>query len=253
MNGTSSGFVDCHCHVLPGVDDGPPDLKAALDLVRLAAANGTSVLAATSHLYAPYFDERSPAELASTFEELRAALAARADVEPALASIELVLGAEHYVDSFFFEALEDKRVLPLAGTRHLLVEFFPGLPAHAFRGALERIADAGFVPVLAHVERYPALAAEPALIAELKGDGVVIQVNAEAIRTPRWGRKRPVDHLLHGGLVDFIASDGHDPVRRPPNLAGAAAILEQSFSAVHVDRWLRQRPRALLAAVDDDG
>jgi len=120
------------------------------------------------------------------------------------------------------------------------VEFPIFLAADAVAAGLEQVVDAGYRPVVAHVDRYPVLAEHPARIEELRRLGCTIQMNAAAVGDPRHRR------LLERGVVDVVASDGHGPVRRSPSLADAASELERRFDAERVEEWLWRTPRRIL-------
>lgn len=246
----ATGFIDLHCHVLPAIDDGPRDLEQSLAILKFAFDSGTRIVTSTSHLYSPHFAERTPQDFRDRFEKLLVDLEDRARENPWLAELGLVLGAEHYVDVALFDALDFDQVVPLANSRNLLIEFPTMLPAWAFHGAVEKIQDAGWRPVIAHIERYPALMSNLALIKELVSQDCLVQVNAEAIQKRGWGRrKRPLDELFDRQLVHAVASDGHGTRRRPPSLAAAFQALARRYSDAEARRWVIDYPKSILQSV----
>jgi protein-tyrosine phosphatase len=101
--------------------------------------------------------------------------------------------------------------------------------------------------VITHPERNPLLAARPELLAEWVGDGCYLQVTAQSL-TGHFGAKARdfAEALLKRGLVHFVASDGHDPERRPPRLDTAFEYLCRKYSPEAARRLCVDNPRAAL-------
>jgi len=243
------GFVDLHCHLLPGVDDGAADIVETLAMLALAYEGGTRRIVATPHLFHPAFPPRTAAEIRERFARLIEELQGYAD-EPRyrfLPEIEICLGAEHHVSGEFLDALERGGVLPLNGGRHLLVELPELLPWPAVSAALLQVREAGFVPVLAHVERVPSFQKTLERLASVRDMGCVAQVNADSF-LGRAGRRphRASRAFLKRGLVDVIASDGHRPVHRSPNLRPAFEWLSGKYLSEEVSVWMVEAPAGVI-------
>ena len=97
------------------------------------------------------------------------------------------------------------------------------------------------------VEGYPAFEADPRGLERLAASGCLLQVNAASL-VGGWHsrRRRRVLRLLATGLVQLVASDGHDLHRRPPMLAAAHEVLSKRFGADRAAAWLWQNPTAIL-------
>ena len=114
------------------------------------------------------------------------------------------------------------------------------------RDYVKTILSYGFRPLIAHVERYPALE-KPAQVAALIDMGALIQMNASAVighegrRTAAWCKK-----LLKEDLVHVIASDAHDPSERPPELEQCADHLERKFGEDRAEKLLWTNPFQIL-------
>ncbi len=239
-------FIDLHCHLLPGVDDGPAGLDETVRLLRAAHAGGTRRLLATPHVFHGMFPSRKASWMRRHFEETRRRLQELEPREPFLAEVELGLGAENYVGEAFLEALQGGGVLSLNGSRYLLVEFSPIFPPPHFLPVLDQIQAAGMVPVLAHVERYRALHSDPGLLEAILRRGCLTQVNASAVTAPRWGgARRRVWQWLRRDLVSLIASDAHGP-DRPPDLSRAHRKLSTKFPPEKVEAWFHHNPAWIL-------
>lgn len=219
-------WVDLHCHLLPGIDDGPRTWRGSLDLLRAAQASGTRRLVATSHLFSEYFQNVSIDRLRQAFAEFQERLIAeREGDDPDIPrAIEVHFGAENYASGAFLQALEDGNRITLNGSRYLLVEFSPNQGPAGMRSCLSAIQRCGLIPVLAHAERYLWLRDRPAAAEELTEQGVVLQVNAASLEGSHGSRAQNVTwRLLRRGLAAAVASDGHAADRRGPGLRSAAA------------------------------
>lgn len=241
--------IDLHVHFLPGVDDGPSTLEETVAMLRVAHASGTRTVVATPHLYTPRFSHLRPARLREVFGETVEKLEELADEEGTsfLAEMELHLGAEHLVSPSFLTALEQGEVLPMAGTRYLLVEFPNTLPQPSMAGGVRWVISAGYVPVLAHVERYQTVHHRPEGLGELLDLGCVAQLNLGSPNGSHGLRHHGLRHiLLSRGLVQIIATDAHDAELRPPRLGEAGEALGNQFNADELATWTRDNPSDVL-------
>jgi protein-tyrosine phosphatase len=240
------GYVDVHSHLLPGIDDGPESMVEALDILACAHAAGTSAMVATPHMFQPGLGSDDPAAVRAAFASLRERAAGEEDW--AAASVEMHLGAENFLGEALLEAAAADSVVTLGGTRALLVELWPMTAGGAARHALDALLSLGYLPVLAHVERYGFLREDPSLLEELVAAGCVAQVNAGAV-IGRHGLPtvQLVDRWLRRGLVTVVASDAHNVTSRPPALDEAASVLRSRHGDATADLCLRVNPSALLA------
>ena len=242
-------FIDLHCHLLPGVDDGPSSLGDTVSMLRLAHSQGTQSLAATPHMFSPYFDVTDPVAINDRFAETvrtLGELGKRPD-HSFLQEVSLYLGAENHLSPEFLEALETGQVISYNGGRYLLVELSPYLAFDAVAMGMERVLAAGFVPVLAHAERYDFLGQSERKLATLRQMGCAVQINGESLsRAAGRTAERRVRHLLEHGHVDLIASDGHNIGNRPPTLGAALTQLTKHFPTETVAAWMWENPARIL-------
>ncbi len=245
-------FVDLHCHVLPGVDDGPASLEEAVETLRTAWRGGTRAVTATSHAFAPLFPGGEAEPMRTAFRAFKAALEMLVERGgfDFLAELEVYPGAENYLSAEFLAALDGGRVLTLNDSRYLLLEFPPFLTYDTARAGAERVLAAGRVPLLAHVERYPFLhgAEGRERLRRLRELGCAVQVNGESCLGVQ-GRRlaREADRLLRDRLVDVVASDGHGPERRSPDLAEVGRRLGRRHGERPSRVWLWDNPRRVVA------
>lgn len=224
-------MIDIHCHLLPGVDDGPATMDEAVRMARIAEADGTDTIVVTPHQRHERWPNEDRDRLEAAFRDLRAA------VGP---TPRLLLGAEIAVDSELLDDLAHPRrgayILPMAGTSHLLLEFPWEKRSADPRGVVHELLLMGFTPIIAHPERIGWLAADlPALHAMVER-GALLQITAMSV-TGRFGRRAQAasERLLDAGLVHFLASDGHDLSARPPSIEAAAHWIAHRYGAATAD------------------
>lgn len=230
-------MIDLHCHVLPGIDDGPQTPEQALALARAAAAGGIETLVATPHVNRRYANDS--ASIASGVGRLREALA-REHVSLALAAgAEVALSRALELDS------EELASVCLGGGRWLLLEppFKPAVPALA--PTVAELQRRGHGIVLAHPERCPAFYRDVGLLESLIRGGVVTSITASSLTGAFGGAARSFAlALADAGLIHNVASDAHDASDRPPVIAPHL----QRAGLGGLSGWLTEDvPRAILA------
>jgi protein-tyrosine phosphatase len=236
--------IDLHSHLLPGIDDGAPDLEHALDLARAAADQGTRVLAATPHLRADFPDVRTE-ELASRCDEIRAAIA-HAGID-----LEVVQGGEAGV-MWAVNAGDDDLRAGSYGARgtDLLVETPYGPLNDVFEQLLLTLADRGYRLLLAHPENNPTFQRSPERLHELVERGVLLQVTARSLIRPdrKKGPRALAESLVRDGSAHVLASDAHSGHELRPPALGAGAAAAAALVGEERARWLVQdAPAAILA------
>lgn len=201
---------DCHCHAIPGVDDGARDLDMSLAMLRLLQAAGAETIVCTSHMYPGKYDN-TPDGLARAFDGLQSAAAA------AGIGVRLELGAEHFLDEGLADRIRRGEIIAFGPERYVLFE------AHTRENApqsllevVRTLTDRGFTPLLAHVERYHWLRGDDGdeLCEDLRAVGTKFQVNRTVGKSnvPMVGpRGAFLSMLLTRGWVDEVGSDLHRP------------------------------------------
>jgi protein-tyrosine phosphatase len=247
------GFSDLHFHLIPGLDDGPPHIATAISLLAMAHQTGTRSVVATPHMFCPRYENRDVLAINDAFARLVNDLRPRweSGEHAFLKELSLDLGAENYLSVEFLDQLASGGVISLGGSRYLLIEFSAFIAPDSVLRGLERVFDAGFVPVLAHVERYPPFVKDRNLLRTLVDRGCIAQLNASALdQRAKRRQRRFARQLLSEGLVHLIASDAHDSRRRVPSLDTASKYLTKKFSSRKAAAWLSTAPRLVLGNAD---
>lgn len=234
-------MFDLHCHLLPGVDDGPADLDESVLMCRMAAADGCEALAATPHQRHPFWWNGDAEELA----ELRRRLQERVGERP-----RLLPGAEVRVDDGLLadlDRLPESGVLSLAGSRYVLIEFDRRGGGVDPETLVHELVVGGWRPIIAHPELYPWLMERPDLTRRLVELGATLQVTAMSVTGEfgRWAQSH-CHRLLDEGLVHFVASDAHGVDRRPPGLSRAFAALAAGWGEETARSLTSDNPSAVI-------
>jgi protein-tyrosine phosphatase len=232
--------IDLHCHILPGIDDGPNAMEDSLALARAAQACGTHVMVATPHVSWHYPNE------AATVERLTDSLNERLRMERI--AIEVRAGAE--IAMTRIEEIEPHELarLRLGEGPWVLLEppFTPIVTG--LEGIVASLHGAGYRVVLAHPERCPAFHRDPAMVESLVRGGVLTSVTAGSLVGSFGGEVRRFSRrLFEQGLVHNVASDAHDATKRPP---GIATELAQAGLEALADWLAREVPSAILSGGD---
>jgi protein-tyrosine phosphatase len=234
-------MFDLHSHVLPGIDDGARDLQEAAAMCRMAAEDGCQALAATPHQRRGSWWNTDAARLAELRERLQEAVGDALSIHP---------GGEIHVDSDLLgeiERIPESGILPLAGSRYLLLEFNGHERPRDGAHLVHELRVAGWRPIVAHPEFIPWLADDPDAVARLVDLGATVQVTAMSV-TGDFGRSAMLSThaLLAAGLVHFVASDCHDTRNRPPGLKRAYRTLAGRWGEETARRLTIDNPRAVL-------
>ncbi|WP_205695520.1 tyrosine-protein phosphatase [Conexibacter sp. SYSU D00693] len=235
-------MIDLHCHVLPGIDDGPEDLEEALGLCRAQVAAGITTVVATPHV-AWEFPDNDAARIAAGVASVRDALAREELDLQVLPGAEVALTQAAELDD------EELRALTLGGGPWLLLEPPLSPAAPDFEFVLQGLAARGHRLLVAHPERIPAFLRDREVVERCVAEGMLMQVTAGSF-VGRFGRdvQRFAMGMLQDGLVHNVASDAHGPsLRRPP---GVREQLERVGYGDWVDHLCRAVPEALLAGTE---
>jgi protein-tyrosine phosphatase len=237
-------YVDLHCHLLPGLDDGAATLDAALTHARRLDAEGVRDVACTPHVKASIFRHVALPELAPR----RAALQAAIDAEGL--RVRLHPGGELAHDDALRLGEEELELIAQGpeGAQWLLLECpFAGLD-DAFSAAAERLTDLGYGLVLAHPERAAGvLGPGRDQLEALRTDGALLQVNVCSLLGNHGLAVQEIGAaLVRAGSAFCLASDGHPGSRDHTLQLGFHLLLRAGASSAQAYRLTQANPRFLL-------
>ncbi len=235
-------MIDLHCHLLPGIDDGPATMADAIALARAAVEAGTTTIVATPHI-----DHRfglTSADVSAGIAALEQAL------DEAAISVKIRAGGEIALTRVPDLAPHELAALGLGGGPYALIESPHTLAAGDFELVLFELRRRGQAIVLAHPERCPSFQREPERLARLVDAGVLCSITAGSLAGQFGDRvRRFTIELLRAGLVHDIASDAHDATRRSPAIAVDIARADRQLPGLAAQaHWLtHDAPAAILA------
>ena len=232
-------MIDIHHHCLPDVDDGPREWDEAVEMCRTALAEGIDTIVATPHVLRGRWRTYSPLELQGRIDELRR----RVGDAP-----RLLLGSEYFFSHDAVEVLSaGDAIVPLAGSRYVLVELAANSVPPMFEQPLYRMQLEGWTPILAHPERNLVFQRHPELLASYIGHGAKTQITLSSL-TGEFGReaKQAAEELVRRKLVHFAATDAHNMTRRVPRVTAAAAILRDLAGETAAEALMVGNPRSVV-------
>jgi protein-tyrosine phosphatase len=238
---TDNRMIDLHCHMLPGIDDGAPDLDTALAMARIAVEDGIEMTACTPHIYPGMFE--------NTGEQIkRHVQALRIELKAAEIPLQITYGADIQLVPEMLSGLRSSRMPTLHGSRYFLFE-----PPHhtvptRFSQLVFDLLAGGYVPVITHPERLSWLDTQHyGWFAEAARSGAWIQLTAGAV-TGRFGRRPKYwsERFLDDGLTHILATDAHETKHRPPLLAEGRAAAQKWLGPHEADLLVTGRPRAII-------
>ena len=197
-------ILDIHSHIIPGIDDGSPNMDVSLDMIKSSVEQGVTDIIATPHYYfGKYISDVSTVK--QKFNELKEAVKAHN------INVNLYLGQEIYVSNFetVISMLKNKELLTMNNSDVLLIEFNPLMKPELFDDVVYNFSVNNYKVVIAHVERYPWMKLDD--VKYLKNEGAFIQINSNSLLNHHADRSEYVlaKKALKLGLVDYIASDMH--------------------------------------------
>ncbi|MDH4610284.1 CpsB/CapC family capsule biosynthesis tyrosine phosphatase [Pseudomonas sp. BN102] len=209
-------MIDMHNHLLPGIDDGAPDLETSLALARMAVQDGITHLVCTPHIHPGRYDNtsvsiqraRAPFEAALKEQGIPLRVAAAAEVR---FGMELMAGVCEGTIPFLGK---------WQGKKVLLLEFPHGEIPFCAERLISWLLQRNILPMIAHPERNKELMRTPSRLKPLLELGCLLQVTAASV-AGRFGHAAEVlaHALLEQGVVTILASDSHNLQHRPPLLS----------------------------------
>lgn len=234
------GYIDMHCHILPGVDDGAKDVEEMKKMLKIAYKEGIRCIIATPHHH-PRRGKESPEVLRKKAVILREA-AHEID-----AHFRIYLGTEIYFGQDIPDKLQKKEVLTMNRRKFILVEFSPADRFDYIRQNLQQLQMKGYEVILAHVERYQCLTEDLELVEQLRDMGIFLQVNAGSICGDN-GRKlkKTVKTLMDHDMIFCVGTDAHSSGSRAPHMKKAAEYVQKKYGQEYMRRIFFSNAKIML-------
>lgn len=238
-------MIDLHCHLLPGIDDGPDTLAEAIELCRLAVTNGITHAVVTPHIH-PGRYENDRRNIATTLATLKQALAEAGVPLPLGMAGEVRISAEVL-------PLVQQGLIPFYGSwqgRQVMLLEFPH--SHIPPGTDRLVAwllKQNVLPLIAHPERNKDIMRDLAKLRPFVEMGCLLQVTAGALagRFGEGAEERAIQ-ILEAGWATLLASDAHNLKARPPLLSEGVAVAADILGEAEARRLVVDRPWQLVSA-----
>lgn len=237
--GEIGGYIDVHSHILPGVDDGSPNMETTLIMLRQAMEQNIETIIATPHFTAG--GKNQPVE-----ELIRIRDQVLEEARKLNKDFNLLLGNELYYSESIIEALKSGEALTLAGSRYVLVEFEVKEKYKSIYHGMSNLINAGYVPILAHIERYECLHRKIDLLEELIELGCYLQMNSNSLLGNIFSEGNYNRKLVDQRLIHFIGSDSHDSKVRVPKMNAVADVFRKNDKLRMITVLLKENPMRIL-------
>ena len=195
--------TDMHSHLIPGIDDGSPDMTTSLDLLTKLQELGYQKVITTPHILSGLYNN-------TTAIIQGGLLSLREKASHQGLTIQIEAAAEYFVDNHFESLLDSNDLLSFGNANYVLIEMSFVAPSQQLEQVIFRLQTQGYKPILAHPERYNYWHHSPHIFSRLKDAGCFFQVNLPSL----WGyygppTKKVALQLMKSGLVEFLGSDLH--------------------------------------------
>jgi protein-tyrosine phosphatase len=233
-------MVDLHCHILPGLDDGPKTIEDSVAMAEDAIADGITLVVATPHANSEY--PFNFAKVRGAREALEEKLEGR---------LKLATGCDFHLNPENLAVIrEDPRPFCVNQKDYLLVEFNEYSIPPSMDHTLHELHIAGLRPIITHPERNGILRAQPERLLNWVRIGCFVQVTAGSLAGVFGpGAKQDAWNWMARGLVHFVSSDAHNTTRRPLKLKFAYDAVAEQFGEERAQALLVKNP---LAAFQGD-
>lgn len=238
-----TGLFDMHCHILYGVDDGSKNAEMTLNMLEKAYSEGIREIICTPH-YNYEAWKKNPEELLSAFKTVKEF------AENKFPGLSLYPGAEiFYKKDISDNDFMNHAVPTMAGSRYILMEFITSVSFDYIKEAVRIAVSNGYIPIIAHINRFDALFMDIDKVENLYNDGAYMQLNAGSI-TGKEGRvvKKFCKELLSRGLCNFVGTDAHrDSGMRQMEIQDAAKKIKKKYGEATMNKLFIENPRQILA------
>jgi protein-tyrosine phosphatase len=238
-------MIDIHCHILPGIDDGPSDVSESLRMCKMALREGIRTIVATPHSFNGDFTVE-PQKIISMVRDFNRVL------KDYKMDLKLAPGMEVRVFPEFLEKLAEGMILPLNAGRYILTEFSAIAAPAGFENLVGYLLSKDYGIIIGHPEKNLEIQRNPEwlvdlvraydqwdIVVQIAADSILGQAGKPAYKTARF--------LLKAGAVHVIATDAHSSTARPPKLIGAVAAAAGVVGLAEAKKMVLDVPLAILS------
>ena len=228
-------IIDIHNHSLCGLDDGAESYETMCDMLELSYQSGVRGICFTPH-YGNSDIDCTPAAVEAVFKQ------ASDYCSKYIPDMRLYIGSEMNYHYDCIDSISEKKMFTLANSKYVLTDFLSTPDVRGIIIGVQRLLNCGYVPVIAHIERYPCLFGRLEDIRRISMLGAIIQINAGLMSK----RRHQCMKLLSEGLVDIVASDTHNLSTRPPVLKECANYIISKFGYEYAEQIFYENPERII-------
>ncbi len=235
--------VDLHTHILPDVDDGAENISEAFEMLSNAVQNGTTDIVLTPHYLTN--DMRSfglsKDEIYERFTHFKNKAYER------FKDINLYLGAEVFAVNHIEKIIEEGMLISINDTKYILIEFAFDDQSLRVELIIDKLIRLGYIPLIAHPERYGFIQRNPIDILRLLNKGALLQINSMSLagRNGRIAQEIAYSYLANN-MATAVSSDCHSCYQRTPDLSEVHSFISINFSSALAEKLLYDNPKAII-------
>ena len=233
-------YTDIHTHILYGTDDGPSNINEMYRMLDRAHEDGVSTICATPHFNFSFYGNNTKSSSVAFNELVRYAKEKYPDMH-------FCLGNEVFYHDACTSFLKEGVCKTLNRGKYVLVDFTSSESKFNISSAMKNLLGHGYIPILAHAERYSNFGFSTKFIEDLKELGTVIQINAGSLIGKNGLRERYVSRcVIKRNLCDIIASDSHNITARSTCMTEAAEYIQKKHGKHAVQCLMITNPNKVL-------
>lgn len=233
-------MIDMHCHILSNIDDGAKSIEQSIEMARKAELLGYDKIFVTPH-YIADSHETTPQNIKYKVDELNNLLKEKN------INVSMYVGNEVYFVSEVLDIIKENKVCTLGNSKYVLIELPLNGTVLNLENAIYSIIANGYIPIIAHPERYEFVNEDIEKIKPLIEDGALLQINIASI-IGYYGRhaKKTVKKLLKSNMVSFIGTDAHNQNTIYDTYPKALKKIEKIIKKEKLDEILFKNPQCVF-------
>lgn len=238
-------MIDFHSHIIPNIDDGSTSMKDTINMINEARQAGFTEIISTSHYIQKYYD-LDCFEREKMLDIIKKKVSEKNEV-----NIKLYLGSEIYFTPEIIELIKNKKASTINNTRYLLFELPMNTKPLFVKEMVYELMQNGYIPIIAHPERYTYVQENIQYIEELAGMGALFQSNYGSI-IGMYGNsaKKTLKKLLKNNLISFLGSDVHKTGQIYPKIPKALKKLRKILSIEELEKLTTLNAQKVLKDED---
>ncbi|MFQ9516156.1 MAG: CpsB/CapC family capsule biosynthesis tyrosine phosphatase [Eubacterium sp.] len=236
------GITDIHSHIMFQVDDGARTIQESIEMLKAEYEQGVRAVVLTPHYHAGKYMPKTEV-IEKRFEQLQT------EIRDIIPEMKLYLGNEIMSFGDMVDMLQQGYIRSLAESSYVLVEFYPFIDYSIMEKSLNLLLLGGYIPIVAHCERYKCLRAvfkgiHWKNINHLVEMGAYMQVNVTSV----FGKdSKFVSRLIDNDFLHFVASDAHNLGRRGIYWDECVKYLKKKYNTKYIEWLLVENPNRVIA------